>query len=71
MASAPNGYSVDVRRDDQGWVAVIVAPDGRGSSRRVCRDEAEARTYASTVRQHISWLSEERFRAYYQLHEVT
>jgi hypothetical protein len=36
-------------------------------SARACRDEVEARTYASTVRQHIEWLSEETFRSYYAL----
>ena len=70
-ASPQNGFSVAIRRDDGGWVVVIVAPDGVEPSRRVCRDEAEARTFASTVRQHIAWLSEERFREYYQLGEVS
>ena len=45
----------------------IVDPEGRESSVRACRDEVEARTYASSVRQHIEWLSEEKFREYYQL----
>jgi hypothetical protein len=27
----------------------------------------EARTYASTVQQHIGWLSEDQFREYYPL----
>jgi hypothetical protein len=27
----------------------------------------EARTYASTVRQHIFWLSPEKFREYYRI----
>jgi hypothetical protein len=67
---APNRYVVDVRRDDQGWTVAIVAPDGREASVRACRDEAEARTYASTVRQHIGWLSEGRFREQYRLPEV-
>jgi hypothetical protein len=29
----------------------------------------EARTYASTVRQHLEWLSEAAFRRYYLLPE--
>lgn len=45
----------------------IVDPDGKESSVRACRDEVDARTYASTVRQHIEWLSEEKFREYYRL----
>jgi len=63
----PNRFTVDVRRGDTGWSVAIVDPDGRESSVRACRDEVEARTYASTVRQHIEWLSEEKFREYYQL----
>jgi len=62
-----NRFSVDVRRDDTGWSAAIVDPDGTPVSVRVCRDETEARIYASTVRQHADWLSEERFREYYGL----
>jgi len=45
----------------------IVDPAGEGVSSRACRDEVEARTFASTVRQHIEWLSEPTFRAYYAL----
>lgn len=45
----------------------IVDPAGREVSTRPCRDEVEARTYASTVRQHIEWLSETKFREYYLL----
>lgn len=45
----------------------IVGPDGAEVASRACRDEAEARTYASTVRQHVEWLSEPVFRAYYGL----
>jgi hypothetical protein len=36
-------------------------------SARVCRDEADARLYASTVRQHIEWLSEGQFERYYAI----
>jgi hypothetical protein len=49
----------------------IVDPEGREVSSRSCRDEAEARTYASTVRQHVGWLSEPRFREYYGLPEAS
>ena len=62
-----NRFSVDVRRDDTGWSAVIFDPDGSPVNVRACRDETEARTYASTVRQHAEWLSQERFREYYGL----
>jgi hypothetical protein len=36
-------------------------------SARACRDEPEARLYASTVRQHIEWLSEPAFERYYAI----
>jgi hypothetical protein len=58
-----------MRRDADGWVVAIVDPTGREVASRACRDDLEARTYASTVRQHVEWLSESRFRAYYQLEE--
>jgi hypothetical protein len=47
----------------------IVDPAGREASLRACRDETEARTFASTVRQHAGWLSEERFREIYRIAE--
>ena len=47
----------------------ILDPAGRDASTRACRDETEALTYASTVRQHIYWLSEEKLREYYRLPE--
>jgi hypothetical protein len=52
-------------------MVVILDPEGRVSATRVCHDETEARTYASTVRQHIYWLSEQKFREYYRLPEHT
>lgn len=67
MISEANAYRVDVRHVDGGWSVVIVDPRGRGVSTRACRDETEAWTYASTVRQHAYWLSEEKFREYYRL----
>jgi hypothetical protein len=65
-AALDSGFTVEVRRDG-GWSVAIVDPGGLEVSVRACRDEAEARTYASTVRQHAYWLSEEAFRAYYRL----
>ena len=64
---APNGYTVEVRCDEQGWTVAIASPDGAEAASRACRDEEEARTYASTVGQHIAWLSEPKFREYYRL----
>jgi hypothetical protein len=62
-----NGFDVDVRGSDVGWRVAIVDPSGRVVAERACRDGAEARTYASTVRQHIYWLSAEKFREYYRI----
>lgn len=66
VGAAANRFSVDVR-DASGWSVAIVDPDGRDAFVRACRDETEARIFASTVRQHIGWLSEERFREIYRL----
>ena len=67
---ARNRFSVEVR-DGQGvsWSVAIFDPEGRELALRACRDETEARTFASTVRQHIAWLSEARFREIYRLVE--
>jgi hypothetical protein len=51
------------------WSVAILDPEGREIALRACRDETEARTFASTVRQHIAWLSEARFREIYRLAE--
>ncbi len=67
ILSEANAYRVDVRHDENGWSVAIVDPNGRDASVRACRDETEAWTYASTVRQHVYWLSEEKLREYYQL----
>lgn len=64
-----NGYSVRVREGKGSWSVAIVDPWGREVSVRACGDQAEARTFASTVRQHIAWLSEPRFREIYRLPE--
>ncbi len=67
IPAEPNRYGVEVRREPGGWSVAIRDPLGREVSVRPCRDEAEALTYASTVRQHIYWLSEETFRRHYRL----
>jgi hypothetical protein len=66
---AANGYSVRVREEKGSWSVAIVDPQAREVSVRACRDETEAGTFASTVRQHIAWLSEPRFREIYRLAE--
>jgi hypothetical protein len=68
VAPEANRFTVEVR-DHSGWTVAIVDPEGRDASVRACRDEAEARTFASAVRQHIGWLSQERFREIYRLHQ--
>ncbi|MDP9295424.1 MAG: hypothetical protein M3O88_01845 [Actinomycetota bacterium] len=67
VPDADNRYRVKLEEVSKGWRVVILDPEGEAVSRRVCRDETEARTYASAVRQHVYWLSESRFRSYYQL----
>jgi hypothetical protein len=66
--SGRNRFTVELR-DASGWSVAIVDPEGRDAFVRACRDEAEARTFASTVSQHIGWLSQERFREIYRLDE--
>jgi hypothetical protein len=65
-----NRYAVRVERlEGRAWRVLIVDPHGEVVAERTCGHEAEARTYASTVRQHIYWLSEQKFRQYYRLAE--
>jgi hypothetical protein len=63
---ADRRFEVVVRRRGGGWW-VGISDRGRVVSERACSDEAEAELYASTVRQHAGWLSQERFREYYRL----
>ena len=62
-----NRYSVREERGEQGWDVVILDPEGEPVWKRPCRTESEARTFGSTVRQHVYWLSEDKFREYYRL----
>jgi hypothetical protein len=66
-SASPNAFTVEIRRGEDGWSVAIVDPAGVDASVRACADEVEAHTYASTVRQHAYWLSEEQFRRYYRL----
>ena len=61
-----SGFGVEIR-DVGGWRVAILNPAGEVVAERACHDGAEARTYASTVRQHIHWLSPEKFREYYRI----
>jgi hypothetical protein len=67
VTAADNRYSVATEEGARGWRVVIRDPDGNAVAKRSCSDETEARTYASSVRPHIYWLSEPRFRSYYRL----
>ena len=60
-------FRVELHERAGSWNVEIVDAEGSVRSQRSCRDHLEARTYASTVRQHLSWLSTERFREYYRL----
>jgi hypothetical protein len=62
-----NGFGVRIVSDGGIWRVEIIDPDGGVASERTCADGDEARIYASTVRQHIYWLSSEKFREYYRL----
>ena len=67
VAADENGFAVEVRGEEGTWSVAILSPEGEVVSERACHDGAEARTYASTVRQHIFWLSPEKFRKYYRI----
>jgi hypothetical protein len=67
MSAGENGFAVEVRELPEGWRVEIVDPQGEVVAERACGDHLEARTYASTVRQHIYWLSPEKFREYYRV----
>jgi hypothetical protein len=62
-------FDVQMRETETGWRVVIVDGAGKVRNERACRDHSEARTFASTVRQHAYWLSPERFREYYGIEE--
>jgi hypothetical protein len=64
---ATNPYAVHLHAGAQGWEVRIMNQAGVRVWSRACTDEAEARTFASTIQQHIYWLSPTKFRDYYQL----
>ncbi len=67
QAIGDNRYIVRVERLERGWEAAILDPEGAPVFRRACASKAEADRFASTVRQHIHWLSPGRFRRYYRI----
>lgn len=60
-------YDVRISTENARWEVAIVDASGMPVSVKACRDGAEARTYASTVRQHLYWLSPDTFRSYYRI----
>jgi len=69
VTAGPDAYEVVLREDPEGWSVLITDHDGATLSERAWRDAAEAMTYASTVRQHLYWLSPKKFREYYRITE--
>ena len=68
---APNhGYAVRVSQGSGGWAVQILLPGGAVAFSRSCSSETEARTFASTVEQHLYWLSPSKFAEYYRLEEA-
>jgi hypothetical protein len=66
VAGAGGRYDVRIEDRGGGWrVAILDRSSGEVVATRACASRAEAELYASTVRQHAGWLSEDRFRAYY------
>ena len=63
----PNEFGVDLHDGELGWEVRIVDPGGTVVWTRSCSGEVEARTLASTIQQHVYWLSPAKFREYYKL----
>lgn len=66
-SAEPNSYGVALTKSGDVWRVSILDFAGQPVSDRSFSSEDEAGTFASTVRQHIDWLSEERFRDYYRI----
>ncbi len=75
VESAGERFHVQVARGPDGWEVRVTesgAPDlDAVVYTRACSGEAEARTFASTVNQHLHWLSVPKFREYYRLGVVS
>ena len=67
MGDGENGYRVRIDDAPEGWRVAVEDAAGTVVLERACADGAEARTFASTVRQHIYWLSAAKFREYYRV----
>jgi hypothetical protein len=67
VGDGANEYRVRIGEAPGGWRVAIEDPAGVVVLERACVDGSEARTFASTVRQHIYWLSHGKFREYYRI----
>jgi hypothetical protein len=68
MSDQPaNPYTVHLHSGGRGWEVQILDQAGVPVWSRACSDEPEARTLASTIQQHVYWLSPTKFREYYRL----
>jgi len=67
VAAGKNGFRVRIADAADGWRVTIEDPAGVVVLERACADGSEARAFASTVRQHIYWLSPPKFREYYRV----
>jgi hypothetical protein len=67
VGDGANGYRVRIEDRPEGWRVAIEDEAGSVVLERACTDGAEARTFASTVRQHVYWLSSAKFREYYRV----
>ena len=67
MEEGANGDRVRIGDGPDGGRVAIEDPAGEVVMERACADGSEARTVASTVRQHIYWLSPSTFRSYYRI----
>lgn len=62
-----NEFGVELHEGERGWEVRIIDPDRVVAWSRACGNVTEARTLASTIRQHIYWLSPGKFREYYKI----
>jgi hypothetical protein len=67
LSDTSNGYRARIAEAPDGWRVAIEDPGGVVVMERACADRSEARTLASTVRQHIYRLSAGTFRDRYRI----
>ena len=70
MRAGSDPYAVAIVQTELGWRVRILGSAGAVVSERACIDGAQARTFASMVRQHLYWLSPSKFREYYRIEEA-